>query len=161
MSKATGWKEALQLCPVLQQNTTVHTPCPALHGTPAAAQRGSAANRLVLLGIPLAVLGEGWMPKKSELEGENGCGWKQNHLSTGIVPTDQDDPTSISQRSLQAALAAILDGLGILLLMEATWIPMASYSWDLRAFTGLSNPLLLPNTNNSKNKYRVWLEISQ
>lgn len=60
------------------------------------------------------------MPKESELKGENGCGWKQDHLSTGTVHADQDDPTAISQGSLQAASAAVLDGLGMLLLMETT-----------------------------------------
>ena len=85
--------------------------------------------------FPWLFLGREWMPIESELEGENECGWRQNDLGTGTVPTDQDDPTSISRRSLQAALTAILDGLGILLLIEATWIPLVSYSWDLRAFT--------------------------
>lgn len=104
--------------------------------------------------FPWLCLVRGWMPKESELEGENGCGWKQNHLSTGTVHADQDDPTSIIQGGLQAALAALLDGPGILLLMETTWIPLASYSWDLRAFTGLSKTLLLlPNNKNSRNNY--------
>lgn len=152
----------LQLCPVLQQNTTVSTPCPALHHTQQQHRGDVQPTDWSSWELPLLGLVRGWMPKESELEGENGCGWKQNHLSTGTVRADQDDPIPFSQRSLQAALAAVLDGLGILLLMEAMWIPLASYSWDLRAFTGLSKtPLLLPNSSNSKNKYRVWLEISQ
>lgn len=80
----------------------------------------------------------GWTPKESELEGENWCGGRENYPSTRTVPTDQGDPTWISQTSLQAALTAIPDGLGILLLMEATWIPLANYLWDLRASTGLT-----------------------
>lgn len=70
--------------------------------------------------FPWLFLVRGWAPEESELEGENGCGGRQNDLSTGTVCTDQDDPTSISQRSLLAALTAFLDGLGVLLLMEAT-----------------------------------------
>lgn len=128
--------------------------CPALHPTLAATQRGCKTKSHVLLGFSLAVLCEGWTPKESELEEDVVEGkkfWAQ------IVPTDQDDPTSISQRSLQAALTAILDGLGILLLMEATWIPLASYSGDLRAFTGLSNSTFLsPNRSNNKNKGMTW-----
>lgn len=101
------------------------------------------------------------MPEETELEGENGCGGKQNDRSTGTVPTDQDDPTSISRRSLQAAVTALLVSLGILLLMETTWIPLANYSWDLRLFTGLSKtPFQSPNKTN-KNKYRAWLEKSK
>lgn len=58
------------------------------------------------------------MPTESKLEGENGCSRKQSHLSPGTVWTDQDDPTSVRQRNLQAALTVVLDGLGIHLLMK-------------------------------------------
>lgn len=93
---------------------------------------------LISLDFTWPFLVRGWPPKKSELEGENWCGGRENYSSTGTAPTDQDDPTWISQTSLHAALTAILDGLGILLLMEATWIPLANFLWDLGAFTGLT-----------------------